>query len=179
MLFNRDDEDTRPDNFTNDEPDPRAAFRPAGLDADDPFAPVGDDSGRHQSARPAVRPRFRRFLWWSAAVLAVALSIACWLRYFHPYADGVQTTGFVRNIEHRGILFKTYEADLITHEALTDTTTIYQRDLSFSVTSDSLAAVIQQMQGTGRPVRITYERYYATVPWRGASKNVVTGVELK
>lgn len=111
-------------------------------------------------------------------MLALVLGVCCYVRYFHPYAEDAQTVGYVSSVERRGIVFKTYEGELLTRETLTDTTHIYQRDFRFSVTDDSLARLIRSYQGSGRPVCLTFERYYAPVAWRGASTNVVTAVAL-
>lgn len=185
MIFSShdDDEDLRPDNFTN-EPDEPARRRPVYTDPDDPFAPApgtGDPlPGGTATDRAAQRRHaFRKFLLWAGLVLIVVLGIGFYLRYCHPYADNVQTTGYVRNVERRGLLFKTFEGELLTHESLTDVNKVYQRDFTFSVPNDSLAHLIQSYQTSGQAVTLTYERYYATLPWRGASKNVVTAVDIR
>lgn len=174
MIYH-DPEEDRPDHFTDNEPEtPSAAPQPAaGSGADDPFAPVG-------STIPTPKPRrrrLRRFMVWLAVTVVMVLAAAIWIRYFHPYAIDAQTTGFVTGMEKRGIIFKTTEGDLLSSERIADTTHVYQRDFHFSVTDDSLARVIRSHQGTGKPVRLTFKRYYAPVAWRGASTCVVTAVE--
>ena len=174
------DDDTAPDHFTRDDdtPAPQAAVN----DPDDPFAPAvsgGNDRRLPGGAADRRRRKLRRALIWIAVLIVAASGAAGYVRYFLPYADDALATGYVRNVERRGLLFKTYEGELLTHEALTDTARIYQRDFTFSVPDDSIARLIQSYQSTGRQVTLTFERYYATVPWRGASKNVVTGVEAR
>lgn len=177
MMYHDPDED-KPDHFTRDDDNTGAsASRPSdnrATDANDPFAPA------HQPAsaptRPRRRNRFRRFMAWSIALLVIVLGVCCYVRYFLPYAEDAQTMGYVSSVEKRGLIFKTYEGELLTHETLSDTTRVYQRDFSFSVPDDSLARLIQSYQGTGIPVRLTFKRYYAPVAWRGASTNVVTAV---
>ncbi len=169
------DDDTAPDHFTRDD---APAPTPAVADPDDPFAPAAEGAEQRLpgSAADRRRRKLRRGLVWAAVIVVAVLAGVCYVRYFLPYADDALATGYVRNVERRGLMFKTYEGELLTHEALTDTARIYQRDFTFSVPDDSLARLIQSYQGTGRPVTLTFERYYATVPWRGASKNVVTSV---
>ncbi|MBD5185446.1 MAG: hypothetical protein HDS11_07375 [Bacteroides sp.] len=170
MFRNDDPDDILPDHFTN-EPDTSAGPQ-AVHDPDDPFAPVAPD----EDPAPAPRHRFRKFVTVLILLVFIVLGCTVWIRYFHPYADDAQTTGYVVNMERRGILFKTYEGNLITHENLTDTMTVYQRDFNFSVPDDSLARLIQAYQASGIPVTLTFERYYATLPWRGASKCIVTAL---
>lgn len=121
--------------------------------------------------------RMRVWVWCVLAILAVALGVALWLRYFNPYVMDAKVAGYVTNVERRGILFKTYEGEMISEASLVDTTKIYQRDFMFSVENTSLARRLQSLQSTGRPVRLTYKRYYAPVPWRGASTVVVTAID--
>lgn len=171
------DDDTAPDHFTRDEaPAPGTV-----TDPDDPFAPAADGPEQRLPGGAADRRRrkLRRGLIWTAVIIVAVLGAVCYVRYFLPYADDALATGYVRNVERRGLMFKTYEGELLTHEALTDTARIYQRDFTFSVPDDSLARLIQSYQNTGRQVTLTFERYYATLPWRGASKNVVTGVQAR
>ena len=85
--------------------------------------------------------------------------------------------GYVVSVERRGIIFKTFEGEMVSHSALEDSTRVYAREINFSIPSDSLARVLQSYQGTGRPVTVTLERYYGTLPWRGASPTVAVAVE--
>ena len=45
-----------------------------------------------------------------------------------------------------------------------------------TVADDALARRLQTLQGTGRPVTVSYERFYGTLPWRGGSTSVITGI---
>ena len=156
--------DLEPDNFTNPLPDP-----------DDPFAPLPTEVADPQAACQRRRRR-RHILLGSAGFLALALAVAVGLRYFVPYATESRVRGFVTNVERRGLLFKTFEGEMITNEMLTDTTRIYQRSVTFSVPDDSLARELQQRQSTGRPVILLTKRYHGSLPWRGASTTIVTDI---
>ncbi len=169
------DDDTDPDHFTADETPAPAGTTP---DPDDPFAPVGDRCGAPVSDTPRPgQPRrhtMRRILIWFIVIAAIVFGTGCYIRYFLPYADNACATGYVRNVERRGLLFKTFEGELLTNETLADTSKIYQRDFTFSVPDDSLARLIQSYQDSGEQIKLTFKRYHATVPWRGASTNIVT-----
>lgn len=126
-----------------------------------------------------LKPRIHFPFWGWMAVIAVVLGlmIALWIRFFSPYVEDATQFGYVDNIEKRGTIFKTYEGTLIPYKELMDTTRIYNRDFVFSVENDSTAAKIKRALRASKPVRITYRKYHATVPWRGASKIVVTDAD--
>ena len=172
MIYHDPDED-KPDHFTRDDEQPQDPVRPIA-DNDDPFAPATPAAAPASVPTRRKRHRMRRIFGWSLAIIAVALALCCYVRYFLPYADDAQTVGYVSSVERRGLIFKTYEGELLTHETLIDTTRIYQRDFRFSIPDDSRSRLIQSYQGTGIPVRLTFKRYYAPVAWRGASTNIVT-----
>lgn len=125
---------------------------------------------------PPRRHTLRKALIWCAVIVTVVLAAIAWLRYFNPYVEDAKVTGYITSVERRGIIFKTFEGQMITNESLTDTTRVYSRDFAFSVPDDSLARTIQSWQGTGRPVTLTYKRYYGSLPWRGASLTVATAI---
>lgn len=105
------------------------------------------------------------------------MGVTVYVRYFTPYVTDSRATGYITNVERRGIFFKTFEGEMISEAALTDTTRVYTRDMSFSIPSDSLALRLQNLQGSGRPVRLTFERYYGNLPWRGATNCILVGIE--
>lgn len=124
------------------------------------------------------KKRKRRHGWrWFFLIVFLALGVTVYIRYFVPYATESRTTGYVTRVEKRGIIFKTFEGEMISQSQLTDTTRVYSRDFYFSIPDDSLARVIQSYEGTGRPVTLTCKRYFGTLPWRGASKIVVTSID--
>lgn len=100
-----------------------------------------------------------------------------WLRYFSPYVEGAVQYGYVENIDKEGIVFKTFEGVLIPYKELFDTTRIYQRDFVFTAADAKIAAKLKLMEKGAVPVRLEYDRYHATLPWRGASKIVVIRVD--
>lgn len=123
-----------------------------------------------------LKPRLRvpLWLWFVGAAVIIGILIALWIRFFSPYIDNATQYGYVDSIERRGTIFKTYEGTLIPYKELMDTTRVYSRDFVFSVQDDKTAAAIKQAMRDARPVRVGYKRYHATVPWRGASKIIVT-----
>lgn len=124
------------------------------------------------------KPRRRRHGWrWFFFIVIVALGVTVYIRYFVPHVTESRSVGYVTNVEKRGILFHTFEGEMIMPAQLADTSHVYSRDFTFSIPDDSLARVIQSYQGTGKKVALTCKKYYGTLPWRGASKTVVTSIE--
>ena len=123
------------------------------------------------------RFRIPFWLWLLFAFVVIGLVVGCWIRYFSPYVDDATQYGYVENIERRGMIFKTYEGTLIPYKELMDTTRIYHRDFVFSAADQQTANRLKKAMYKAKPVRVTYKKYYATVPWRGANKIVVTAVD--
>lgn len=131
---------------------------------------------REESEWDHLKPRTRvpMWIWILGAVIVVGLVVGCWIRFFSPYVEDATQYGYIERIEKRGMIFKTYEGTLIPYKELMDTTRIYNRDFVFSVADKKTAAALKQALIDNKPVRVGYKQYYATVPWRGASKIVVT-----
>lgn len=159
----------------DDKPDYFIAESSAADEVGQPERPTisFDDAGEPKRKHS----RWKRVPVWMAVVCAVVLGAAFWLRYVSPYATDCRVTGYVTSVEKRGLVFKTYEADVVSEQALTDTTRVYSHNLSFSVENPETVRKLQSMQGTGKPVQIVYKKYYGTLPWRGASKYVIEQVK--
>ncbi len=127
---------------------------------------------------PGKRRSRSRLKWVITFVLIVvaALGVTVWLRYYTPYVEDARMNIYVVNVERRGLLFKTYEAEVISQGALTDTTRIYTRQLDMSIEDSSLARELQTLQSTGKPITISYKKYYGMLPWRGSSTEIITGI---
>ena len=121
--------------------------------------------------------RFPFWVWCVFAFIVIGLIVVCWIRYFSPYVEDATQYGYVEGIEKRGMIFKTYEGTLIPYKELMDTTRIYNRDFIFSVANSQTAAQLKDAMLNAKPIRVTYKKYYATVPWRGSNKIVVTAAD--
>ncbi len=165
-------DENRPDYFTDDDADSRP----------DESARAGSTldfgTGGISSPSPAPKPRHRgrRFLIWTIVICVLALVGIGYFRYFSPYITDSHITGYVANVERRGLIFKTYEADVITDSNLADTTAVYSRNLTVTIPSPEIARRLQQIQGSGQRVTLVTERYYGMLPWRGGSTIVVTAI---
>ncbi|MCH5238742.1 MAG: hypothetical protein J1F38_00805 [Muribaculaceae bacterium] len=121
--------------------------------------------------------RIPNWVWVLGIVILIGLVAGCWIRFFSPYVEDATQYGYVEGIEKRGMIFQTYEGILIPYKELMDTTRIYSRDFVFSVGDNKTAATLKKALYDVKPVRVTYKKYYATIPWRGASKIVVTAAD--
>lgn len=139
---------------------------------------VQSDSVRPEGGpEPATAPRRRRGVGlWFWMFVAVALCAALYVRYFVPCASDLETVGYVTRVEKRGVALPTWECEMVSEAALADTSRVYQRDFNFSIPDEALARQLQACQGTGKRVRVTTKRYYGALPWRGASKAVLTAL---
>lgn len=173
MIFDDDDKNDKRDFFDEENTEaqkPKEEKKPA-VKPEDP-----DYWEEEESPWDHLRPHITIPLWvWIlGALVVVGLVAGCWIRYFTPYVEDATQYGYVENIEKRGSVFKTYEGTLIPYRELLDTTRIYSRDFIFSVANDTTAATLKKAMYDAKPVRISYKKYHATVPWRGANKIVVT-----
>ena len=175
-FLNNDDEEDKKDLFDNDKPqeetipeEKKIHYKP-----DDPAYWDQEESEWDHLRR---RSRVPFWVWLVLGLVLIGLVVGCWIRYFSPYVEDATQYGYVENIEKRGMIFKTYEGTLIPYKELMDTTRIYNRDFVFSVKDQKTAATLKQAMYNAKPIRVGYKKYYATVPWRGANKIVVTSAD--
>lgn len=123
-------------------------------------------------------PRSRRSwkIWGIVAVVVLGGMIALYIRYFSPYIEESTQYGYVENIQRKGMVFKTYEGVLLPYKEIMDTARVYREDFVFTAKPE-VAAQLRRMQYANLPVRVVYEKYHATLPWRGDSKIVITRVD--
>ena len=161
----------------------------------DYFLADDNDSGRQETDTPKIRfeccdnqpetpetpqpphrrsHRMKRMFWWSVVIILFVLGIGFWIRYINPYETDMHETGYVVDFKRQGVIFKTWEGQMVVQSSLVDTTRTYSRDFSFSVDDDALAGRMSAMKDTGVPVKVTYKRYWGMLPWRGASTCIVT-----
>lgn len=115
--------------------------------------------------RDKLRRNFRMFLFITLLVLAF---LVYWF-FFNVYSDG-ERKGTLIKITHKGNIFKTDEGEMW----LSCRNTVNAEKFFFSVTNDSIATVLKNLQD--ECIQLTYKQYRAILPWRGDSKYIVTGV---
>lgn len=155
--------DQKPDNYLRDEDTPENPFEPLP-DPSERF----DGKGQSLWRRPWVK--------WGIVIVVAGLFVAFYLRYMTPYVVESRQKGYITNVERRGLMFRTFEGEMVSEASINDSTRLYTRDFTFSVPDDSLARELQKLQGTGRPVVVYFKKYYGTLPWRGSSTNIITSI---
>lgn len=108
------------------------------------------------------------------SLLIVALLIFGYVWYNVPFSDSGVKAGTLNNIKHKGIIFKTYEGELIQSGFGQGVQGLQSNDFQFSVDDKDLA--IKLMNMSGQNVKLHYKEYYGRLPWRGYSKFVVDSI---
>lgn len=177
MIFNDNKEDDdKEDFFEGNHPEPEVKKPEAlKLTPDDPRYWTREESQWEHLQLPRRKNGIR--LWGLVALVIIGLIVGLYIRYFSPYITEATQYGYIDSIEKRGSLFKTYEGVLIPYKELMDTTRIYDRNFVFSAADSHVAAQIKGYLKSGRPLKLEYKQYHATLPWRGASRIVVTAVD--
>jgi hypothetical protein len=125
---------------------------------------------------PKKTSGFKKFMRWFVFLLLVVLSIAVWWNFYYTYSDG-NRSGLLQKLSHKGNVFKTYEGELVQRSIVsTGNVGIASEKFYFSVVSDSVAKVMQNLEG--KNVKLHYLQKKGTLPWRGDSPYIVDGVEL-
>lgn len=113
-----------------------------------------------------------------SALSFIALCTWLWSHYFTPYTIEAQQTGRIMELKCKGLVFNTYEGKMLSEKYVDYPEKWLEYDFPFSITSDSIARKIMNLQGSGKRVRITYEEYQGIIPWRGSSHRIITGYEV-
>jgi len=107
-------------------------------------------------------------------IVVIVLAITCWWRYYFVFGEGVKA-GNLNFFVKKGYVFKTYEGRLI-QDGFKSTTpgALQSNEFEFSVTNDSIAAILER--NSGKVVELRYKEYLHPLPWRGMSTYVVIEV---
>lgn len=114
----------------------------------------------------------------ATAVIFIIIGVALltgYFRYLSPCVEGAQAVAVVKNIEIRGTLFKTNEAEIVTDRQL-DAASQNADNQQVTIATPELAERLKRYQDSGQTVTVVYKQYHATVPWRGESRTVVTDI---
>jgi len=113
-----------------------------------------------------VRKYFRTFVLFAFVVIALLI----YWNYFNVKSNG-DRKGVLIKFSHKGNIFKTDEGEMW----LGCRQTVNAEKYFFSVTNDSLASILRNLQD--ECLQIEYKEYRGTLPWRGESRYVVFGVK--
>lgn len=116
----------------------------------------------------------KKFLTVFVVIVTVGLLVFLYIWYYVPFSDEGVKAGILNNVKHKGIVFKTYEGELIQSGFRPGQQGLQSNEFNFSVDDKELAKKLMNM--SGQQVRLHYKEYYGTLPWRGYSKFVVDSI---
>ncbi|MCM1489781.1 MAG: hypothetical protein NC095_03005 [Muribaculum sp.] len=158
-------------NDTEPEPEIKPKPKPVKLDPEDPDYWIEEES---DISRMMPKPG-KVWKWWFVGILAILLLlIGVWIWFFRPYVDGAVKYGYIKSMEQRGTVVKTFEGVLIPYRELGDSTPTYFEEIRFSVEGDSLAAHMKGMMLECVPVMLEYKMYHTPLFWKGSAPMVIT-----
>lgn len=175
-LFRRqaeEEEENGPDYYDSDtEPAPIPPKpKTPKLDREDPDYWIEEEESPLTEIITGPRKKWKWML--GAAIAFIIAILGIWIWMFHPYTDSAVKYGYIKNMERRGSIIKTFEGSMIPYKELGDPDPLYFQEMRFSVKSDSLAAVMKKMMLGCVPVRVEYELYHVALPWKGEEKLIV------
>ena len=136
-----------------------------------------EPESEYEHLKPSHRAVWR--LWLSVFGIAVLIGILCvtYIQIFKPYVQMATEYGYVESIAKKGNLIETFEGRIIPYESFMDTTGQVHEGFEFSTRNDSIAALLIELQYARQPIRVQYNVYHTVMPWRGDTKNIITGVD--
>ena len=162
------------DDFFLDEYDDNDTPRPSGRTIDfeqpKPGPEIRHDDNRPLSPRP--RRRHHKFLVRFILFLVLVGAGTIYFGFFSPYVSQARISGYVTSVEKRGVLFKTFEGEMIVEVPVVGTSELQKQQFVFSIPDEELAYKLQNLEDTGQKVTIIYKKYYGSLPWRGATPNI-------
>lgn len=169
------DRESEEDFFNSDVPEKKPkAPKPPVYSPEDPNYWDQDES-EWEHITPGKRRRL--YIWLGVVSVIIGLIAAVYLYWFSPAQEGAVAYGYVEQISKDGLIFKTFEGRLLPYREIMDTTRVYREDFLFSTADEKIAADLKRIERKGLPVRLEYDRYRTTLPWRGANRVVVTAVD--
>lgn len=141
------------------------------LDPEDPDYWIVEEESPLKEIMPGPVKKWKWML--AAALTFLIIILFAWIWFLRPYTDSAVKYGYIKNMERRGWLIKTFEGAMIPYKELGDPDPFYFEEMRFSVESDSLAAKMKRMMLGCVPVRVEYEMYHVPLPWKGEEKMII------
>ena len=110
-----------------------------------------------------------------SVVLLVGLGVFLYIKFWYVYSDGVNE-GDINYFQREGFIFKTYEGKMIQtgYNSKNTSSTIQSNEFKFSVEDERIAQQINN--ASGKQIKLHWQRYLGTLPWRGNSQFVVDSI---
>ena len=118
----------------------------------------------------------KKFLTRALIVVVILLGSLIYWKYFYTYSEGYRA-GLLQKFSSRGMIFKTYEGEIILSSVQTTTNmAIASEKFYFSVTEEEVARKIEKLQGEN--VIVHYSEKNGTLPWQGDTPYLVDSITL-
>lgn len=113
-----------------------------------------------------------KIITWTCAVVAVALAVFIYIKFFFVFGEGVKA-GELNQIVYKGWVWKTYEGRLIQtgFNSTKNEGKIQSNEFNFSVVDEAVADSL--MRCSGKMVELHYKEYNGSLPWRGVQRYIV------
>lgn len=162
------------DDDYEDEPVEKSEPKQPKLDPEDPDYWL-DERSEFDHILPKPKKAWK---WWLIGAAAFLIIIGgLWVWFFRPYVDDAVKYGYIKSMERRGSLVKTFEGVLIPYREIGDPTPTYFEEIQFSVANDSLAARMKELMLARIPVKVGYEVYRHPILWKGSSPMLIIAAD--
>jgi len=133
------------------------------------------------SSNSSVWTRFaqktKKFFKWVLSLIVIIACIFIYVKYFYTYSEGYRA-GLLQKFSSRGILFKTYEGEMILSSVSSNKdVALASEKFLFTLTNKNLIRQFDTLQGD--MVIVHYKQKNGNVFWRGDSQYLVDSVKLK
>ena len=112
---------------------------------------------------------------WSSTITVLAVALFIFFKFCFVYSEGVNE-GDINYFQKEGFIFKTYEGKMIQSGLKSKPAqgAVQSNEFKFSVDNERVAQQIMENPNTN--VKLHWQRYLGTLPWRGNSQFVVDSI---
>ena len=119
----------------------------------------------------------KKFFRWIITILVIVLAVFIYIKYFYTYSEGYRA-GLLQKFSKKGIIFKTYEGEMILSSVATNKEiAIASEKFFFTMINKDLIRQFDTLQG--QSVIVHYIQKNGAVFWRGDSKYLVDSVQVR
>lgn len=128
----------------------------------------------HDFLITTMTTRAKVVTWFTVIILLLAAGFI-YIKWCFVYSEGVNE-GDINYFQKEGYIFKTYEGKMIQtgYNSRNAKATIQSNEFRFSVKDPKVAEKINN--SSSRQMKLHWQRYLGTLPWRGNSQYVVDSI---
>lgn len=108
------------------------------------------------------------------AIIVAGLLIFGYIWFYVPFSDSGVKAGILNNVKHKGLIFKTFEGELIQSGFRPGQQGLQSNEFQFSVESKELYEKLMPL--SGQNIKLHYKEYFGALPWRGYTKFIVDSI---